>query len=259
MKAPLLDVLRCKFPDSSNNSLRKLLRQKRVLLNGTLLSKNSNLSSSQPITLLPKKTFFKNTPILYKDAHLVVVEKKEGLLSVSTHYEKKKTLHAQLKELYTSVWPVQRLDKDTSGVIVFALSKAAKEGLKTLFQNHDIYREYRALVKGCLKGSGTWKHKIQENKDTYLMQIDKQGSMAITHYQAIRSGPKHSLMQFILKTGKKNQIRVQASFSGYPILGDKKYGSCPCFLGRMALHAYKLQFVHPISKKPLSFISPSPF
>lgn len=259
MTTNLLDVLSTKFPDSSNTSLRDLLKHRRVLVDGALVTHNLKLTDNQDVTVLPKRRFVEGVTTLYADDHLIVVDKPEGLLSVATDFEEKKTLHAMLKKVYPSVWPVQRLDRETSGVMVFGLSFKAKEGLKAQFMEHAIYREYRALVDGDFRGKGTWKHNLYEDA-SYVMKVSPDGSEhAITHYESLQSGKRSSRVKFVLETGKKNQIRIQASHMGHPIVGDKKYGSKNAFLRRLALHAHRLEFIHPISQKRLTFISPVPF
>jgi len=246
--------LRKHFPDSSNNSLRDLIKHRRVLIDGVLATHNTP-ASPESVTILPKRRKVEGVTVFYADDHIIVVDKTEGLLSVATDFEERKTLHAMIKRSYPSVWPVQRLDRETSGVMVFALSYAAKEDLKQQFAAHSIYREYQALVEKGLRGKGTWKNKLYEDA-SYFMRVSKtDGEEAITHYEVLEK----SRVKFVLETGKKNQIRVQASHAGHPIVGDKKYGSTNTSLKRLALHAHKLEFNHPITKKRLSFISPTPF
>jgi 23S rRNA pseudouridine1911/1915/1917 synthase len=260
MTTHLLDILSTKLPDSSKNTLRELIKHRRVLVDGSLAINNAEVTPNQDITILPKRRLIEGVTALYADDHLIVVDKPEGLLSVATDFEEKKTLHAMLKKAYPTVWPVQRLDRETSGVMVYGLSYAAKEDLKKQFMDHTIYREYEALVEGEFSGKGTWKHKLYEDSN-YFMKVspNNEGDLAITHYQVIEAKRKVSRVRFVLETGKKNQIRVQSSYQGHPIIGDKKYGSGQSFLKRLALHAHRLEFVHPITKKRLCFTSPVPF
>ncbi len=260
MTTHLLDILSTKLPDSSKNTLRELIKHRRVLVDGSLAISNTKVTPNQEVIILPKRRIIEGVTALYADDHLIVVDKPEGLLSVATDFEEKKTLHAMLKKAYPTVWPVQRLDRETSGVMVYGLSYAAKEDLKKQFMEHTIYREYEALVEGEFSGKGTWKHKLYEDS-SYFMRVspNNEGEVAITHYQVIEAKRKVSRVRFVLETGKKNQIRVQSSYQGHPIIGDKKYGSGHAFLKRLALHAHRLEFVHPITKKRLCFTSPVPF
>ena len=254
----LLSILSTKFPDSSNTTLRNLIRHRRVLVDGLLATKDIPITSVQSVTVLPKRRQVEGVTVFYADDHLIVVDKPEGLLSVATDFEERKTLHAMIKRSHPSVWPVQRLDRETSGVMVFALSFKAKEGLKEQFIEHSIYREYHALVDGQLKGKGTWQHHLSEDAG-YVMHVAQHGELAITHYEALEEKRWQTRVKFVLETGKKNQIRAQSSHMGFPIVGDKKYGSRSTFLKRLALHAHRLEFIHPITEKRLSFISPTPF
>ena len=267
-------------------------------MGGVLATHNLKISVDQEVTVLPKRRLVEGVTALYVDDHLVVVEKPEGLLSVATDFETKKTLHAMLKKSYPTVWPVHRLDRETSGVMVFALSYAAKEGLKKQFMTHEIYREYQALVDGAFSGKGSWKHEIyedasyfmrvvspnakkpeqthtqvalmpkrtpkqhpinEEDIDIHIKSCPKESELAITHYEALEQKKWSTRVKFVLETGKKNQIRVQAAHEGHPIVGDKKYGSKNMFLKRLALHAHRLEFTHPVTQKRLTFTSPTPF
>ena len=242
----LVKSLSEQFPETSKSSIRKWIKHGRVSV------KNGKA------VLLPKQKDRGNLDIFYEDEHIVVVNKPEGLLTVATARIKDETLHAQVKKYFDRVWPVQRLDRGTSGVLVFALTEEAKEGLKQQFMKHTIYREYAGIVEGRLEGSGTWECRLKDDP-SYTVRVNASGDLAITHYEAIKHSENHTFMKFILKTGKKNQIRVQSAHFGHPILGDRKYGSDKRAKGRLKLHAHKLGFLHPITKKKLFFISPNPF
>jgi 23S rRNA pseudouridine1911/1915/1917 synthase len=261
MTANLLEILGKRLPDSSNNSLRDLIKHRRVLVDGSLASGNSKIEPNQEVVILPKRRLVEGVQTLYADEHLIVVDKPEGLLSVATDFEDKKTLHALLKKAYPTVWPVQRLDRETSGVMVFGLSYAAKEDLKKQFMEHGIYREYQALVDGTFSGKGTWKHNLFEDSNYYMnVSPTDDGELAITHFEVLETYRRNTRVKFVLETGKKNQIRVQSAYQGHAIVGDKKYGrGASSSLKRLALHAHRLEFVHPISKKRLCFTSPVPF
>ena len=260
MTTKLLDALSKRLPDTSNNHLRDLIKHRRVLIDSELAQGNVEVSDNQEIVILPKRRLVEGVTTLYADDHLIVVDKPEGLLSVATDFEEKKTLHAMLKKAYPTVWPVQRLDRETSGVMVFGLSYAAKEDLKKQFMEHAIYREYQALVDGEFTGKGTWKHRLYEDA-SYFMKVSpgNDGELAITHYEVLETYKRSTRVKFVLETGKKNQIRVQTSYQGHPIVGDKKYGKGASPLKRLALHAHRLEFVQPILKKRLCFTSPVPF
>lgn len=254
----VLEELAKQFPDTSKSSLRKMITQGRVKVGRDIIKKNLELSPKQIVTVLPKKRFRDQLTIYYEDEHIVVVEKPEGLLSVDTDKRTEPSMHTYLKREFSKVWPVQRLDRETSGVMVFALSDEAKEGLKVQFMTHEIYREYYGIVQGELIGAGTWESKLLDDKN-FVVRVHPEGELAITHFSSLKKTKATTKMKFVLKTGKKNQIRVHAAEAGHPILGDKKYGSGELTIGRLALHAHKLGFDHPITGKRLFFISPKPF
>lgn len=254
----ILDALLELAPGSSKTSRKAWIQQQRVLLNQAVAGPKSFAAEGDTLVLLSKEQTVDGLRIYYKDSHIVVVEKPEGLLSVDAD-KKFHSLHKILKQKYGFVWPVQRLDKETSGVMVFALSNEAKEGLKLQFSKHTVVREYYAIVEGkLLKDSGTWKHKLIDCKD-FVVRPSANGVLTVTHYEVVKRSDKESHLLLKLKTGKKNQIRVHASLAGHPVLGDRKYGSENFSRGRLALHAQKLGFVHPVKGKKLEFFSPKPF
>ena len=258
-KHSLLDELKCKMPEASKTTLRQMLREERVLINNEFAKKNIDLNPGNIIELGQKKTYETDLTIYHLDEDIVVVEKPHGLLSVATKKEPFNTLHNKLKDLYGRVWPVQRLDKETSGVLVFALSIEAKEKLKEQFMDHAVFREYRAIVHGDIPKKGTWKHQLVEDGNLKMHVTNVKGLYAETHFEVIDTKDPLSFVSFRLKTGKKNQIRVQASHMECPILGDKKYGNLQIKCERMYLHAHKLGFKHPITGKNMSFTSSIPF
>jgi|JI9StandDraft_1071089.scaffolds.fasta_scaffold40609_3 23S rRNA pseudouridine1911/1915/1917 synthase len=193
--------------------------------------------------------------IYHEDRDIIVVEKPEGLLTVATNYTEH-SLHSIVKTWRRRVWPVQRLDRETSGVIVFALNEESRDYLKEQFAEHSIEREYQGIVCGELLDSGTWQSRLKEDKN-YFVRSHPHGEVAITHYEPLGySSKKRTLVKFLLETGKKNQIRVHASEAGFPLLGDTKYGNLSW--KRLALHAHRLSFTHPVTKKRMAFTSPSP-
>jgi len=257
--ASLLEVLGEFFPDSSKTTLRSWIKH------GRIISQNKSLCiPSMPIsenTLLHFEDKVKHASfglkVIYEDKDLVVIEKPAGLLSVATDFEEKETVHSALKkrQVASRVLPVHRLDRDTSGVMVFAYTQRAREGLKKQFHIHAMDRQYLALVEGCMETeSGTWKSLLKEDAN-YFVFSHPSGKEAITHYEVIQSFKHYTALKLTLETGRKNQIRVQASEVGHPIVGDAKYGATQNPLKRMALHACLLSFVHPVSKKKMEFKS----
>ena len=260
----VLEALVKMSPDSSKTTLRSWLKDERIALDSQMVKIGSTpVEKGQTLTLGSKSQPCKIN-ILYQDCHLVVIEKPAGLLSVASHYEKQKTAHSFLKEIHKPlpVYPVHRIDRETSGVMIFALTEEARDNLKDLFECHEIKRQYEAIVEGHLEPSkGHWKSYLYEDKNYTVHSVDEpeRGKKAITHFEVISIRKKTSHVTFTLETGRKNQIRVHCQDAGYPVLGDKKYGPCSISCKRLCLHATLLELTHPITGKWLSFRSPSPF
>lgn len=257
----LLDVLQSLSPDSSKNSLKSWVEKGRVYVDGVVVKKpNMQLKEGQHVSIGPKASFTdEGIKIVYEDRYLVVLDKPETLLSVATLTEEERTAHTILKRrLGKAVFAVHRLDRDTSGLMMFAYTKEARDLLKKQFEVHSVLRHYIALVQGHINPkNGTWKSYLQEDAN-YRVYSAPTGQLAITHYEVISEKPTFSCVRFALETGRKNQIRVHCKDAGHPILGDKKYGSTINPYHRLCLHAFQLEFVHPFTKKKLSFKSQPP-
>lgn len=199
--------------------------------------------------------------VLFLDRDLIIVEKPAGLLSVKAAFEGEKTAHSILKEHFfpKKIFVIHRLDQDTSGVMLFGLSERSFEPLKELFKEHSIDRIYTAVVEGDLQGEGTWVNRLEEDAQYRVHVVERGGEEAITHYKVLKKGRKgYTLVAFQLETGKKNQIRVQSSYHGFPLAGDEKYGATTDPIKRLALHAATLGFEHPMTGQPISITSPHP-
>lgn len=207
----------------------------------------------------PKKENIEGIDVLYKDHHLVVIDKPHGLLSVASDTDKHSAHHLLKIHYYPKqVGVIHRLDEGTSGVMLFTFSDAAYQGLKEQFKEHSIDRYYLGVVEGQFpEKEGTWESYLYEDSTlkVRITEDPKKGEKAITHYKKLSETEGYSLLQFKLETGKKNQIRVHASAAGYPIAGDKKYGATKDPLRRLALHAQSIGFTHPVTKKRMTFTS----
>ena len=214
--------------------------------------------------LLEKKSSIK---IIYQDDCLFVIEKPAGLLTIATEKIKTKTAYFELNDLLQSSAPghhqrafiVHRLDRETSGLLVFARSEAIKYKLQEEWEQ--VEKHYYAVVEGVPSmKEGILKSHLAENAilRMYSTEENQHTKLAVTHYRLIQSSGKFSLLDVMPKTGRKNQIRVQLADIGHPIVGDKKYGSTKNPAGRLALHAYQLSFPHPQSEKPMTFRSELP-
>lgn len=261
----LLNIVIKIAPDSSKTTLRSWIKEGRVTVDDQVVKRaDCQVNKGQVVAIGNRQHFAeRRLHILYEDDHLVAIEKPEGLLSVATTFEKEETAHSLLKKHYypRKVQVVHRIDQDTSGVMLFALSEKGYEGLKALFESHDIKRSYCAIVEGKVTPShGTWQSYVYEDANyvVHSSQNKEKGSIAITHYRVSSVSPCYSCLILTLETGRKNQIRVHCQDCGHSVVGDKKYGSSLNPIKRLCLHAASLAFVHPISGKELEFISPIP-
>lgn len=258
----LLKTLAKLFPDSSKSTLRSLLASDRVTVDGRVAKRGSQEVIEEQVQILPRKAFaHHNLKILFQDEGIIVVDKPVGLLSVDDEKGVNPSVHAILKRRFATrrIFPVHRLDRDTSGVLVFACGDKTKELLKEQFAMHSTKRIYYAVVQGHLeKSRGTIKSYLNEDVN-FFVRSGKTGKLAITHYEVLKTSRKLSYLRVELETGRKNQIRVHLSELGHPIVGDRKYGSICNPLKRMGLHAHHLTFFHPGKKREISFTSPIPW
>ena len=199
----------------------------------------------------------KKLDILFEDKFIIVVNKPSNLLTVATEKEKYRTLYSYVydylkqKNKNNKVFIVHRLDKDTSGIVIFAKDEKTKFYLQ---DNWDKFkRNYVAVVNGKVeKSKGVLKSYLQETKTHLTYSVnDKNGKLAITEYEKILENKKYTMLSLNLKTGRKNQIRVQLADMGNSIVGDKKYGIKSDPIRRMALHANYMEFIHPKTKEKI--------
>lgn len=261
----LLEFLKEKLKDMSKNNVKNLLTKKRIKVNGKVITKHDYLLKLNDVIEIGNteiSTEFNNIKIIYEDEHLIAVNKPSGLLTIANEKEKEKTLYnivrnyMKEKNKFNKIFIVHRLDKDTSGVVLFAKN----EKIKNLLQNNwnDITKRiYYAVVEGNTKEKETLKSYLKENKnlETYSSNT---GDLAITKYEKIKSNNEYSLLKIEIKTGRKNQIRVQLSDINNPILGDTKYGTKDNKIKRMMLHATTLEIINPLTNKKQIFNSEIP-
>lgn len=261
----LLTILSQMAPDSSKTTLRSWIKEGRITVDDEVIKRgDTDVAKGQKVAILSKKPHVEHKlSIIYEDDHLVAIDKPTGMLSVATAFEKQETAYSLLKNHYAprKVQVVHRIDQDTSGVMLFALSDKGYEGLKGLFESHDIERSYCAIVEGRVaQHQGTWQSYLYEDANyvVHSSQNPAKGIIAITHYQVVAATPHYSRLLLRLETGRKNQIRVHCQEHGHPIVGDKKYGATSDPVKRLCLHAASLAFIHPVTGKVLSFVSPVP-
>lgn len=261
----LLSSLGKKYPDSSKATLKKMVAEGRVVVdNGVATSPLHPLMKGQKVKVLAKKSFLEgDVKLLYSDKDIAVVDKPYGLLTVATDFQAEKTMHALLKRHFPNarVFPVHRLDQDTSGLLVFALNEVARDFLKEEFEKRRPKRRYLAVVEGGPDPSeGVWRSYLREDANYVVRNTSDQteGKLAITHYKTVKKGRSFSLLELKLETGRKNQIRVHCQMAGVPVVGDKKYGSTKNPFYRLMLHAFELTLNHPKTGKSMKFESAVP-
>ena len=266
----LLDVLQGRFPESSKTTLRTMLKEDRVRVNGSPERDAKRLigeADSVEIAAKSKRALDPRVRIVFEDREIVVIDKGAGLLTVPSSQVLYETAETFLNAHYGGragdprVHHVHRLDRDTSGVLVFAKNTYIRQRLKDLFESHDIERTYVAIVFGKLRDSGTFQSFLAEGGDLRVRSVTDatEGKEAITHYRTIASGRRYSMLELTLQTGRRNQIRVHLSEAGHPIVGDTMYGKGRDEeLDRLALHARNLGFVHPLTGTKVRFTAEVP-
>lgn len=255
----LIEFLKKTFSNLSKNSVKSLLHNEKVFVNGNMTTKyNYELNIGDVVEIREKVA--KNIDIIYEDKDIIVINKPSGLLTVATEKEKNKTAYHLVMEYLKKknknnrIFIIHRLDKDTSGIIMFAKNERAKH----LYQDNwnDIVKKrcYYAVIDGKMENKeGTIKSYLKENGNMVYSVKDRSGKLAITEYKVLKERKNISLLDINLKTGRKNQIRVHMKENKTPILGDLKYGEKSKLINRLALHAYKLELVNPVTKKLLTF------
>lgn len=199
--------------------------------------------------------------IVYEDRYIVVVDKRDGILSMAAGHSSlnvKSVLDDYFSQSrqHCQAHVVHRLDRDTSGLMIYAKDKQTEMMLEADWHDVVFDRRYVAVLSGVVnRDEGTMQSWLKDNKAyfTYSSQTDNGGKLAITHYRVLQRSDFHSLVEFKLETGRKNQIRVHAADMGHPVCGDVKYGNGDDPIGRLCLHAYKLCFYHPVSHRPMNF------
>lgn len=265
--ATLLDQLAHLAPQSSKTRRREWICEGRTLVNGKIVKIPSTWieADSHIVIDSPAKKIIHPQgviPILFEDDYLIVLEKPAGLLSVDKDEKPELSLHEIIKARSPkrqAAYPYHRLDKGTSGIILFCKNK---ESLAVMQEaRSDTVRLYEALVEGIPKEEkGCWDSHLKEiSPQKVITCASSDGLRCITDYEVIDFDTKTARLQLKLHSGRRHQIRVQAAHAGHPIIGDKLYGAKNDFLGRIALHARYLEITHPVTGKRLEFRSQVPF
>lgn len=245
--------------DLSNKTIKNYIKNGMVSVNDNIITNSSyilNAGDKIEICYSKKKIPEYGLDILYEDEYLIAINKPSGLLSIGNDKEKEITAYRMVSDYIKKssknkyIFVVHRLDQDTSGVLLFSKNEKIRDKMQENWNTIVKKRGYMAVVDGKLNGSGTFHTFLMENRNQFVYSSKNgHGKEAITHYEVIKSNKNYSLLQVFIDTGRRNQIRVHLSESGYPIVGDKKYRCKSNPLKRLCLHANILEFVHPVSKK----------
>lgn len=268
----LMEHLSASMPDRKRTFIKQLLSHNQVAVNGRPESQfdlELQPSDSVMVNFTHEFKVFNNRrlKIVYEDDDIIVVEKGYGLLSMGNDKKPDNTAYSILRDYVkwtnplNKIFIVHRLDRDTSGLMMFAKSMEAKEKMQHNWNNMVLNRVYVAVVEGePEEKEGTVKSYLVENSryEVYSTDDPKKGQLAVTRYRTIQTNGKYSLLELELDTGRKNQIRVHMHDLGHPISGDTKYGAEKSPLHRLALHAKTLRFIHPITRQIMDFSSRVP-
>ncbi|MFD2612849.1 RluA family pseudouridine synthase [Paenibacillus gansuensis] len=271
-QSDLLPFLLDNVTGMGRNSVKSALSRGQIAVNGKIATTHNHpLKPGDKVSVskerIPERPPLAGVTLLYEDKDILVITKESGLLSIASDKETQLTAYRQLMDHVRAADPasrifvVHRLDRDTSGVMMFAKSEAVQQKLQEQWKELVKERTYIALVEGQLKkNEGTVSSWLKETKTLkmYSSPYPNDGQHAITHYKVLQSNRSYSLLEVELETGRKNQIRVHMQDLGHPVVGDKKYGARGRGIGRLGLHARVLAFIHPVSGKEMRFETPIP-
>lgn len=255
----------------SKTKIKATLAGRGIIVNGKQITQfDYPLKAGMKIAVskTKKNNLFKSryVKIVYEDRYLVVIEKQAGILSMAAGHSSlnvKRVLDDYFKKSKQkcTAHVVHRLDRDTSGLMIYAKDVVMAQQLEHNWHNNVYDRRYVAVVSGEMENDeGTISNWLKDNKAyfTYSSNVDNGGKFAVTHFHTLNRTTEHSLVEFRLETGRKNQIRVHSADMGHPVCGDKKYGNGDDAIGRLCLHAYVLCFYHPVTHNPMEFETPIP-
>ena len=264
-KDELYNYLRNNLNKSKNN-IKSLLKNECIYVNNNVITKYNYVINSGDIISIGKAITDKdvNLKIIYEDNDIIVIDKPTKILTISNDKEKEKTLYREvsnyLKRENKKVFVIHRLDYDTSGVIMFAKNQKVQKLYQDNWNNLAKKREYTAAVEGLTNSKGHIESYLKMSKTLQVYSSkNKDGLLAITDYERIKYNNKYSLVKILISTGRRNQIRCHMADIGHPILGDNRYAKKKNdLLGRLALHANRLEIVNPTSNKLMIFTSEIP-
>ena len=268
---PLMEFLMKEMNGISRNRVKDLLQGHGIMVDRKLVTQFDFMFSPGQTVLVSRhkrstELLNKYVKIIYEDKDLIVIEKSEGILSMASvpgQYCVKTILDEYFRRRHfpCTAHVVHRLDRDTSGLMLYAKNLEIRRTLEADWHNIVYDRRYVAVLCGDMKQEGGTVHSwLKDNKAyvTYSSPTDNGGKEAITHYRRIATNGRYTLAEMRLETGRKNQIRVHMSDLGYPVAGDEKYGNGQNPLRRLALHAFRLYFYHPRTGESMQFETPYP-
>ena len=255
--------------DMPKKRIKQYLTHGSIFVNNHKTTKyNEKVVPGMNIVIATDKANTKELPfdIIFEDAHIVVVNKPSGLLTIATDKEKEKTLYHMVREYLVGkdkrgrVFIVHRLDKDTSGIVIFAKDEKTKNQLQENWNEYVSLREYVAVVHGKMPKEKDRIVQYLKETTTNLVYIakNKDGKEAITNYEVLKETENYSLLKIEIETGRKNQIRVALASMHHPIVGDKKYSEEKETENRLYLHANRLKLYYPEIKKEILFETSTP-
>lgn len=262
------------WPDLKKKQIRTWLKFQAITVNGRPVSQfNHPLAPGDVVAVRkdryasPRSLVGSGIRVFFEDADIIVIDKPPNLLSIASEAEQERTAYHQLTNhvrggnpmARARVWIVHRLDKETSGLMVFAKTPESKEILQSRWDAAE--KRYEAIVEGRLRErSGILESDLDETNPYKVFSVSRGPSTrhAVTHYRVLASNPNRSLVELTLETGRRHQIRVQLAEAGCPIVGDKKYGARSDPAKRLGLHSSGLRFPHPVSGKEMVFTCPLP-
>ncbi len=274
----LLDFIQSKMGGMAKTSVKQLLSRRRVTVNGVVQTRHDTpLNSGDTVVISSGRGNIQlNHPklrIVFEDDHLIVVEKQVGLLTVPTFPGSTETTAFSILKAYVrrqnaraGIYTVHRLDRETSGLLVFAKSPELQHYMRTYWRQLVTKRTYVAVAEGIFEQKEgkitTWLTEDKRNAMVYSSPVDDGGDIAITNYKVIRENAEKdlSMVELNLETGRTNQIRVHLASKGHPVSGDRKYGHGNEFspADRLCLHARVLEFIHPATEQTVHFETPVP-
>ena len=267
----LLEFLLETLKGQSRNSVKSLLTNHRVSVDGAPISQYNFKLTKGDVVIISKTPIHKKTrsnlPIIFENDEIIVINKPSGLLSIASDKEKGSTAYRMLtdyvqqKDKHNRIYVVHRLDEDTSGVLMVAKNEKLRDALQNKWNDLVSSRGYYAIVDGKLdKKSGTLTSYLKKNAQNMMYSSKKEGDgqYSVTHYKVLAETDNYSFLDVHIDSGRKNQIRVHLGDIGHNVIGDDKYGNPTNPIKRLGLHAYELVLTHPFTNKVMKFKAPVP-